>query len=177
MVVGDTQRTDSAVASLAYVDRRKSERTLPKKRIAYVSKYPYMASISNAPAATRQGSQYFRRAKSRREYAARGFRFSLFRLNSKWEERELKGNLGRRIVARWHAFSPGRNAEMPAVGRVSPANSRRRSAARGYRLCSFDGHPAERHPFCPKADRYQRAEAPSRFDAGSQTLNACATCR
>ena len=125
----------------------------------------------------RQGSQYFRRAKSRREYAARGFRFSLFRLNSKWEERELKGNLGRRIVARWHAFSPGRNAEMPAVGRVSPANSRRRSAARGYRLCSFDGHPAERHPFCPKADRYQRAEAPSRPDAGSQTLNACATCR
>ena len=52
MVVGDTQRTDSAVASLAYVDRRKSERTLSKKRIAYVSKYPYMASISNAPAAT-----------------------------------------------------------------------------------------------------------------------------
>ena len=122
-MVGDTQRTDSAVASLAYVDRRKSERTLSKKRIAYVSKYPYMASISNAPAATRQGSQYFRRAKSRREYAARGFLLSPFTeteskrhpFGSKWKKRGLEGNLGRRIFARWHAFWPVKNAEIPVV--------------------------------------------------------------
>ena len=71
----------------------------------------------------RRGSQYFRRAKSRREYAARGFLFSLFTQKEskrhpfglKWEERGLKGNLGRRIFARWHAFSPVKNDEIPVV--------------------------------------------------------------
>ena len=72
---------------------------------------------------TRRGSRYFGRSKSRREYAARGFLLSLFTgkgskrhpFGSKWEKRGPQGNLGRRIFARWHAFSPVKNAEIPVV--------------------------------------------------------------
>ena len=72
---------------------------------------------------SRQGSQYFRRAKSRRVYAARGFLLSPFtekeskrhQFGSKWEKRGLKGNLGRRIFAHWRAFSPVKKPEIPVV--------------------------------------------------------------
>ena len=81
------------------------------------------ARAGSSSLATRRGSQYFGRAKSRRQYAVRGFLLSLSTekgskrhpFGSKREKRGLTGNLGRRIFARWHAFWPVKNAEIPAV--------------------------------------------------------------
>ena len=66
---------------------------------------------------------YLAVSKSRREYAARGSLLSRSTekeskrhpFGTKWEKRGLKGNLERRLFARWHAFSPVQNAEIHAV--------------------------------------------------------------